>query len=468
MSKKSKSLIIILIVVVLVIIGLPFVFHENGFKEEEEETLPENIEKHLIDISGETFNSENRYDDGYPDVIATFHITIPEPIPEGYYITMGCNLTNWFPLYCEWPVEKVDDTHYKCVMDLTNSLKYYVTDIESAKKDGKLSIGLQYKWTLQREGLEPENMWSMVEISKANHDIQNRIVILNEGENVFYDEIGRFKGENEVINNEPTVVGKIVYETIESDGLLPDKNRLLRVWLPEGYDANDVEKCYPVYYMHDAQNLFDSCTSFAGEWMVDETITEFMENGYEGCIVVGIDSIGDSQRMEELSPTFTEESGTGEDYARFIVEKVKPFIDSKYNTKPEREFTAIGGSSMGGAMSFYMCMEYPEVFGKAICFSTALVYYPDDMLIDFMRDKHFESASNFPKVCIYSGAVGLNSGVGNDEKSLTRYVEFLKINLIQLGYPEENIYAFIDEMAEHSESAWSKYFPEAFRWLEGI
>lgn len=410
--------------------------------------------------------NDNEFEN-YPDVKATFHITIPEPIPDGYYITIGCNLNDWYPLDTTWKVKKVDDTHYQCEMDLKESYFWYRTDLDSVMKDGELKIGLQYKWTLQREGLEYENMWSMVEISQTSHDIQNRVVILKEGENVFYDEVGRFKGEEEVLNNEPTVVGKLVYETVKSDGLLQDDYRMLRVWLPEGYDANDTSKRYPVLYMHDGQNLFDEITSFAGEWNIDETITGCMQNGYEGCIVVGIDS-DDETRMAELSPTFTEETGDGENYARYIVEKVKPFIDGKYNTKPEREYTGIGGSSMGGAMSYFMCMEYPEVFGKGICFSPALVYYTDEDLIHYMEEKQFDKAENLPKICIYSGGVGIGSGLGNDERSLTRYVEFLQTNMIELGYPAENIYAFTDEMGEHSEAAWSKYFPTAFKWLEGL
>lgn len=401
-------------------------------------------------------------------IIAVFNITIPEPIPEGYYITMGCNLTGWDPTYNMWPVEKVDETHYRCVMDLTNDLEYLVPNIEATKKDGKLHVGLQYKWVLQRPGLYERNMWSMVEISKANCDINNRVVFITDGANVFNDTVGRFKGENEEINNEPTVVGELVCEKIQSDGLLRDKDRTVRVWLPKDYDKNNVNKKYPVYYMHDGQNLFDRCTSFAGEWMIDETVTKTMENAYEGCIVVGIDSIGDEQRMEELSPTFTDEIGTGENYAKFIVEKVKPYIDSNYNTKPEREFTAIGGSSMGGVMSFYMSMEYANIFGKTICFSTALVYYPDNVLIDFINNRIARNNGVRSKICIYCGGVGLNSGLGNDERSITKYVDFLKTNLIKYGYNENEIYSFIDENAEHSESAWSKYFPNAFKWLEGM
>ncbi len=465
MEKKSKIITgVFVLLVIAITVGCVVLLPKKS--EKSEKITTSQLEEETDDSYIQWGMYEEEFED-YPDVTATFHITIPEPIPEGYYITMGCNINDWYPLSQDWVIKKVDDTHYTCTLNLKHSYFWYNTEVEDLMKNGELNIGLQYKWTLQHSELDYENMWSMVEISKANHDIQNRIVILKEGENEFYDEVGRFKGEDEVLNNEPTIVGKMMFETIQAEGLLSEKSRLIRVWVPEGYDATDTSKRYPVYYMHDAQNLYDNSTSFAGEWMVDESITELVKQGYEGCIVVGIDSI-DEYRMSELSPTFTSESGVGEDYAKFIVEKVKPYIDGKYNTKPEREYTGIGGSSMGGAMSYFMALEYPEIFGKAICFSTALVYYTDDMLIEYMESKNFGSAEHLPKLCIYSGGIGINSGIGNDEKSLLRYVEFLETNLIAKGYPEENIYAFTDEMADHSEAAWSKYFPAAFKWLEEI
>src|SRR3989442_15192747 len=49
--------------------------------------------------------------------------------------------------------------------------------------------------------------------------------------------------------------------------------RMLRVWLPPGYDDPENEgRHYPVFYLNDGQNLFDRATAFIGvEWQVDET-----------------------------------------------------------------------------------------------------------------------------------------------------------------------------------------------------
>ncbi|MEZ5146818.1 MAG: alpha/beta hydrolase-fold protein [Bacteroidales bacterium] len=51
--------------------------------------------------------------------------------------------------------------------------------------------------------------------------------------------------------------------------------RNVSIWLPPGY-ASDGEG-FPVLYMHDGQNLFDSTKAYIGaEWGVDEWISKSM------------------------------------------------------------------------------------------------------------------------------------------------------------------------------------------------
>ncbi|MCZ8216987.1 MAG: alpha/beta hydrolase-fold protein, partial [Cyclobacteriaceae bacterium] len=59
-----------------------------------------------------------------------------------------------------------------------------------------------------------------------------------------------------------------------------------------------------------------------------------------------------------------------DDYLKFIVKELKPFIDSAYNTQSDQRNTFIAGSSMGGLISMYAICEYPKVFGGAACLST--------------------------------------------------------------------------------------------------
>jgi predicted alpha/beta superfamily hydrolase len=157
-------------------------------------------------------------------------------------------------------------------------------------------------------------------------------------------------------------------EPVEMPGL--NRKRQLRLYLPPGYATSN--KRYPVLYMHDGQNLFDTTTAYAGEWKVDETLDALAKEGKLELIVVGIDN-GAEKRMTELNAWDNPQFGAGENraYTDFIVKTVKPMIDRQYRTLPDRANTAIMGSSMGGLASHYALAQYPQVFSKAGVFSPA-------------------------------------------------------------------------------------------------
>lgn len=177
--------------------------------------------------------------------------------------------------------------------------------------------------------------------------------------------------------------------------------RNVDVWLPPGYEKN-AKKRYAVLYMHDGQNLFNPRESVSGvDWGVDETMTRLIkENKIRETIVVGIWST--QKRMLEFMPQkafkaptlsnklkrkptqISTDSGS-DDYLRFIVEELKPFIDRTYRTDADQSDTFIMGSSMGALMSLYAISEYPDVFGGAACLSTQ---FPlgRGVMIDYMKD----------------------------------------------------------------------------------
>lgn len=168
--------------------------------------------------------------------------------------------------------------------------------------------------------------------------------------------------------------------------------RNVDVWLPPGYDPG---KKYAVLYMNDGQMLWDSSTTWnKQEWCVDETAGRLiMEKKVRPFIVVGIWNGGKLRHCEympqkaferlsraEQDSMYEEARNTGypvfngkvlsDNYLRFIVEELKPFIDSVFPTHKGRSSTFIMGSSMGGLISLYALCEYPEVFGGAGCLST--------------------------------------------------------------------------------------------------
>ncbi|MBM2845463.1 MAG: hypothetical protein HW407_775, partial [Bacteroidetes bacterium] len=135
-------------------------------------------------------------------------------------------------------------------------------------------------------------------------------------------------------NREATgkIVGTINYHRgLKGEGL--NYERDLIVWLPPSYDQQ-AQKRYPVLYMHDGQNVFDPKTSFIGyEWRADEVADSLIKsNSMEEIIIVGINNTPD--RISEYSDT-----PLGQSYARFVVNRVKPLIDSLYRTRSSRENT---------------------------------------------------------------------------------------------------------------------------------
>src|SRR5579863_9915867 len=80
--------------------------------------------------------------------------------------------------------------------------------------------------------------------------------------------------------------------------------RFLRAWLPPGYDdPANAGRRYPVLYLNDGQNLFESMTAFGGvEWQVDETADRLVREGVvPPMIIVGIDNTG-KNRFREYMP----------------------------------------------------------------------------------------------------------------------------------------------------------------------
>ncbi len=157
-----------------------------------------------------------------------------------------------------------------------------------------------------------------------------------------------------------------------------EKKRMIRVWLPEDYEFDNPNKRYPVIYFSDGQNLVDRYLSAFGEWELDKTVHKLMKEGLTGVIAVGIDCPKEPiERTKELCPPYTprkevfkNEGGVFTPYANkyvdFIVDTLKPIIDKYFYTLSDKDNTGIGGSSMGGIMSFYAYMYRPDIFGYSL------------------------------------------------------------------------------------------------------
>lgn len=377
-----------------------------------------------------------------PTVQAIFNVTIPEAIPEGANISIGSNLNDWNPADTNWFMTKIDDFHYTLVTDV---LAEYV------------GLTAKYKYTVQIDG--QENMWAQVEGGATGGEISDRTFVISADGNTVNDTVSMFKNQTGLNS---VTGGKLETFKLDMPQYTDGRTRNIRVWIPDGYDPTNTEKKYPVLYMHDGQNVFDSYTSFSGEWEVDEAITDMVSQGFEGAIVVGIDNSSD--RINEYTPNWpnvdseTADNPSGDKYAAFIVDTLMPYINSHYNVSVDKENTGIGGSSMGGLISYYIGLEYPDKFGQVLVFSPSFWLFGKETLGSVIANKDFSNVENQPKVFLYAGGTG-------GESSITPYVAFTKDAMVKAGYSEAKIETLVDTAQTHSESAWSKYFPQAYQWL---
>lgn len=250
---------------------------------------------------------------------------------------------------------------------------------------------------------------------------------------------------------------------LNADFQIPQLGRARRVWiyLPPSY-ATSLDR-FPVLYMQDAQNVFDNATSFAGEWGVDETLDSLQALGDKGVIVVAVDH-GGQRRIDEYSPWKNTKygGGEGEPYVDFLVKTLKPYIDSHYRTLPDRLNTGIAGSSLGGLVSLYAILKYPDVFGRAGIFSPALWFAP--AIHSYVRAA--KPLRSDARLYFVSGALEAasreESGVYVAEQK--RMID----DLLAAGLKSEvNVISIIRPDGKHAEWFWRREFPTAYQWLFG-
>lgn len=243
------------------------------------------------------------------------------------------------------------------------------------------------------------------------------------------------------------VTGELVITRgIRGEGLPP---RDLLVLLPPGYHDAPGRR-YPVLYMHDGQNLFDPVTSsFGVDWGVDESVDRLVREGaIEPLIVVGLTSTDD--RAAEYSP-----EPSGQRYMAFLVNTVKPMIDATYRTRPGPAHTLVGGSSMGGLVSFALAWDYPDVFGAAICMSPAISIEGRFDYLPYFAGTRAQHRPGF--YYLDNGGIGL-------EERIQPGVDRLISALEQWGYEMGSDFVFVrDADARHFEAAWGERFPKALQ-----
>ena len=351
----------------------------------------------------------------------TFVITdFPDDTPENASVFISGDFEGW----------SGGQEKYKLSQD---GASYFITIPEQRE-------AINFKFTL--------GTWDSVEVDTNGANIDNRTyTFADKSETVI------FKIQNWLKSNSLSSTASKNVSILSEKFYMPksDINRRIWLYLPPDYATST--KRYPVIYMHDGQNIFDEKTSGFGEWQVDETLDNLFNKTGFGVIVIGIDH-GGVNRIDEYTPWGNIEYGGGEGdaYLKFLVETLKPYVDTNYKTKSNKENTAIIGSSLAGLISHYAGLKHPETFGLIGAFSPT--FWFSDLCYDFAAG---HSIDNNSKMYFLAGDNESETMVSNLEKM----IELMKAN----GFSLENIKSKVVIEGEHNEKLWRDNFEETILWL---
>lgn len=270
---------------------------------------------------------------------------------------------------------------------------------------------------------------------------------------------------------------EVTYGSIErienfNTGLVEPRN--IDIWLPENFDKT---KNYSVVYMHDGQMLFDSSKTWnKTAWEADDTFGKLLiDEKIRDCIIVGIwniperrfadyfpqkiiDSIPEPTKTKILTQQING-NPSADNYLKFIVNELKPYVDNNYPTKPEAENTFMIGSSMGGLISIYGLCEYPSTFGGVACLS---IHSPlaSFELIDENTDKEVASKfrdyleNNLPEA--NARKIYFDYGNLTGDSFYKPYQSKIDTVMINKGYSSTFWQTHFFEGESHTEISWAK------------
>jgi predicted alpha/beta superfamily hydrolase len=234
------------------------------------------------------------------------------------------------------------------------------------------------------------------------------------------------------------------------------------VYLPPGYDK-ETSRRYPVLYMHDGQNIFDS-SNMGMEWQMDEIAERLIAAGsIEPVIIVGVGNT--EARTDEYSPTAVKRwdggagliGGKADLYGRLLIEELKPFIDKTYRTRPDPRSTSLGGASLGGLVSLYLGLKHPDVFGGGLLVVSSAANWDGQRIVKTVEALPAKTAQR----------IWVDMGTREGEEALVA-VHRLRDSLIAKGWkPGADLRYLEVERGGHDETSWAARVEPMLRFLYG-
>ena len=334
------------------------------------------------------------------------------------------NFNKWNPKDATFVLKNLDNNTYTIEID-----------------DEQLPAIIEYKYT--RGG------WGNVEIDRFGNITPNRKIKKGDAPNE--DIVEKWRINWGPFKEEFSPIVEIISEKF----FIPQLNRTRKIWALLPYNYHKTDKTYPVLYLQDAQNLFNEGSAF-GNWEIDKKMSILAEYGRGDVIIIAIEN-GSEDRIKEyiLDNDSITKNAEGKKYIRFLADTLKPYVDSVYRTKPEREFTGIGGSSLGGLISIYSGFLYPEVYSKLLIFSPSLWVNPENNFPQMNFKNPYEI-----KVYMYGGEM--------EGSQMTKRIALFEKTLESWENSHSIQFEFkisINNEGKHQEFYWSQEFPRAVEWL---
>jgi predicted alpha/beta superfamily hydrolase len=255
----------------------------------------------------------------------------------------------------------------------------------------------------------------------------------------------------------PASLQSRLYKHTQFASQLIDEKHDFIVYVPQVF-LDDPNHFFPVLFLHDGQNLFDPETSFikGNYWRVGETADAMIASGeVEPMVIVGIYNNGE-KRIDEYTPVEDRRLGGGkaDAYGQMVVEELRPFIAHRYRTLSGPENCGMGGSSLGGLVTIYLGMRYPEVFSKLAILSPS-VWWRDRVILGFVDRLRQKTGQR----------IWLDIGTKEGKRALTD-ARSLKRLLLKKGWRKGKDLEYREiEGGQHSEYAWAQRVAPLLKFL---
>ena len=266
------------------------------------------------------------------------------------------------------------------------------------------------------------------------------------------------------------------------------KSRNVDIWVPQDYSN---KKKYSVIFMHDGGSLFGKkSTGWGSKWKADQVAAQLLDqNKVKDFIIVGIYNTAmtrwneyfPAKSFNYLEKSFKDSlvkyyenrnditSLIADDYLKFIVYELKPFIDKNFSVNALAKETYISGSSMGGLISMYAIFEYPEIFSRAACISTHWVGIGRNKNGEYDKRIPFSifdyMKNNVPSPKNHRIWFDYGDAKGDLDSYYVDYAAYVDSIFIDSGYSNKKFRNIRFRGEKHNAVSWNKRLDQIFEFL---